>query len=240
MSDSHPPRGALSSPGRAEVWLAAPSQWLGWRRRTNELDAVERRRLAELEAAGPAASRAYAVLHLLARDVVSEQSGTAPASVAFSRSCDRCGAAHGRPRVLGQPAVHLSLSRTPDLVAVALSSDAPVGVDVERVSSVGFEGFDLVAAHPSERLSGRTDTDRAVSWVRKEAALKALGVGLRIDPETVVTPQPGRPLTLVGTDSPVSVLDLDPASVRELARGMVAAVALAAAHENLVVTLHHR
>ncbi len=49
----------------------------------------------------------------------------------------------------------------------------------------GFAGFDTVATHPSERSADLDDRARAVSWVRKEAALKALGVGFVVDPASL-------------------------------------------------------
>ena len=76
--------------------------------------------------------------------------------------------------------MHVSLSRTPGLVVAAVSTAGPVGVDVEEVGRAAFPGFDDVAAHPQEG-SG----DPTVSWVRKEAVLKATGWGLAIDPRGV-------------------------------------------------------
>ena len=76
--------------------------------------------------------------------------------------------------------MHLSLSRAPGLVVAAVSTAGPVGVDVEPAGSARFPGFEDVAAHPQEG-----SRDPTVSWVRKEAALKATGWGLAIDPQVV-------------------------------------------------------
>jgi 4'-phosphopantetheinyl transferase len=76
--------------------------------------------------------------------------------------------------------VHLSLGRAPGLVVVAVSTAGPVGVDVEPAGRAGFPGFEDVAAHPQEE--GR---DPTLTWVRKEAVLKATGWGLAIDPRGV-------------------------------------------------------
>ena len=76
--------------------------------------------------------------------------------------------------------VQLSLSRAPGLVVAAVSTAGAVGVDVERAGSARFPGFEDVAVHPDEQSREPT-----VTWVRKEAALKATGWGLAIDPRTV-------------------------------------------------------
>ncbi|MEO7449190.1 MAG: 4'-phosphopantetheinyl transferase superfamily protein [Humibacillus sp.] len=209
----------------AQVWVTAPAAWAGWQRRVGELDVVERARLASLRP--PDTARAYAVLHLLARDVLAGVVGGSPAGIVMTRSCPRCGAEHGPPRLVGHPALHVSLSRTTGLVVVAVTTDAPVGVDVESVAATGFAGFDAVATHPSERGPGRDDHDRARSWVRKECALKALGVGLRADPTTVREPSPGRARTVLPGHPPVLVLDV-PLDAVPGTQGYVAALALAA------------
>ena len=55
----------------------------------------------------------------------------------------------------------------------------------------------------------RDDRERAVSWVRKEAALKALGIGLRTDPAGLRTPPSGIPADLLGDGAAkVTVHDL--------------------------------
>ena len=76
--------------------------------------------------------------------------------------------------------MHLSLGRAAGLVVAAVSTAGPVGVDVEPAGRARFPGFEDVAAHPQEE--GR---DPTLTWVRKEAALKATGWGLAIDPRGV-------------------------------------------------------
>ena len=73
--------------------------------------------------------------------------------VEVDRTCEVCGAQHGRPVVAGGP--HLSVAHAGLLVVVATCGDAPVGVDVERTDRFGGS-------------SGRT-----LAWARREAALKA-------------------------------------------------------------------
>jgi 4'-phosphopantetheinyl transferase len=213
------------------VWFASPPSTTGWAERVETLDGVERRRLGLLT--DPDTARAYAVLHLLARDVLSQVVGCRPEELAFDRTCARCGEQHGPPRVVDDPGLHVSLSRTRDLVAVAVSTDGPVGIDVDEVAGTRFDGFDAVALHPIERAADLDDRARAVSWVRKEATLKSLGTGFAVDPTTVTAPAPGRPRSVLPDRPPVSVVDL-PTGVP----GHVAALALAAAYGAVAVTVH--
>jgi 4'-phosphopantetheinyl transferase len=78
---------------------------------------------------------------------------------------------------------HVSLARAGGLSVVAVADAGPVGVDVEVEGAASFAGFADVALHPGER-AGRTD-EATRAWVRKEALLKAYGLGLAIDPRDV-------------------------------------------------------
>jgi 4'-phosphopantetheinyl transferase len=139
------------------------------------------------------------------RGLVARRLGTTPDDVRLGRlPCPSCGGPHGRPAVLpadGAPdsALHVSLSRSGPVVAVAVSQDGPVGVDVEQVTRTAFAGFPAVALHPDERpaVEAAGAPARARAWVRKEAALKAAGVGLVVDPTTVVVTAPDAPAGLV-------------------------------------------
>ena len=89
----------------------------------------------------------------------------------------------------GAGSTRISRSATPGLAAVALCRSAAVGIDVERVRPelVDDDLTDL-ALHPQERAAaGERDPEAFFAiWTRKEAALKALGVGLAIAPDTVI------------------------------------------------------
>jgi len=129
----------------------------------------------------------YVAAHAALRRVVGARVGLHPAAVRLGcEDCPLCGGPHGRPTLLDPPTgggTELSLSRTTDLAAVALSP-AVVGVDVEVTTrDVDLDDL-LVALHPHELpVADRSAALRL--WVRKEAYLKGLGTGLGVDPAGV-------------------------------------------------------
>lgn len=197
------------------------------------LDVHERARLRRFTNTADAA--AYGFLHVLARQRLGAVLGIAPASVTFDRTCPDCGSGHGAPRLVGEPGVHVSLSRTRALVGVAVSRSGPVGFDLERDADTDFPGFDSVAGHPDEarvRVGLSEVARRCRSWVRKEAVLKALGVGLRVDPSNVlVSPGPVAVVHLLGSPS-VVVTDV------RVSSGYSAAVAVVSDERSIAVTTH--
>lgn len=103
--------------------------------------------------------------------------------VSTGRQCPRCGSAqHGRPWArLEDRWVPLSLARSgPHLLTVVGTSGA-VGVDVESVGAVSAHWDPQLVLAPGEEAWTRVD--RARAWARKEAVLKAYGVGLALPAE---------------------------------------------------------
>jgi 4'-phosphopantetheinyl transferase len=117
-------------------------------------------------------------------ELVAEAGGVAPEGVRIGRRCHRCGGtAHGAPRVLAPEdlGLHVSLARSGDWALVTVAG-APVGVDLEVVGPP--PGIDDVQLAPGEPIAaGRHGSLR--TWTRKEARLKAAGLGLSVDPRTV-------------------------------------------------------
>lgn len=160
---------------------------------TDLLDAGERTRLAGLNR--QVDRDAWASAHALLRLVLGATLDRDPAALVLTATCRTCGGGHGRPELAGQPGVHLGLSHAPGLVAVAVGTVGPLGVDVEAVAATGFTGFAEVALAPGERAV--TTTERARTWVRKESLLKATGLGLSVPPSTVRLSDPGAPPRLL-------------------------------------------
>lgn len=90
--------------------------------------------------------------------------------------CPQCGSVeHGQPVLAGGP--FISIARSSRLSVIAWWDGGPVGVDVEAVGATPPPELTL---HSEE-----TFDDVLAVWVRKEAVVKALGTGLRIDPRTI-------------------------------------------------------
>jgi 4'-phosphopantetheinyl transferase len=125
--------------------------------------------------------------------------------------CPRCGSTeHGRPFADG--VVSLSLSHAGD-VTLAATSNRLVGIDHEPMGAVLERS---VVAHPSETA------DALRLWVRKEAVLKAAGLGLQVDPTSFWINDYGYASLIPGYDGPELV-------VSDIAvEGFVAAIATAA------------
>lgn len=119
--------------------------------------------------------------------------GTAALRVARDR--------RGKPYVEDVAGLRFSVSRSSDVTLVAVSRDGEVGVDVERRVARGLRSLPAHALSDGERdtLAGCPEDAKADAfltyWVRKEAVLKAAGVGLGVEPRLVEVSAP--------TDGPV-------------------------------------
>jgi 4'-phosphopantetheinyl transferase len=140
---------------------------------------------------------------VLLRMAAARHLGIRPADVAVDRTCGRCGAQHGRPRLPGT-SLQASVSHSGDIVAVAMTSAGPVGVDVEAVRGIDFAAVTESVCTPRERNYVHTATDFYTFWTRKEAVLKATGEGLqRPMTDLDVTPPGAAPVLLrLGAGAP--------------------------------------
>lgn len=173
---------------------------------TDLLDVVERQRLDTLQR--PRDRDRYLSAHILVRAVLAEHTGIPPYRQRFTRTCRICGGPHGKPRLVldpsrPMPTPHVSLSYAGNRILVAYSTSAELGVDVERWSSTAFPGFSSLALTEEEarELLGYRPADRTAAktvwWVRKEAALKATGHGLRVDTSSIRITPPDQPPKLL-------------------------------------------
>jgi phosphopantetheinyl transferase len=117
-----------------------------------------------------AGRQSYVLAHALLRALVTAESGLAGRDIHLVHDVK------GRPFVQALPELHVSLSRTRDAVACAVTRAAPMGVDIERIDAkpidAGLIGA-FVATH--ETLNAR---QFFFHWTALEAFWKASGTGL--------------------------------------------------------------
>jgi 4'-phosphopantetheinyl transferase len=148
---------------------------------------------------------AYALHRLLLGQVL----GMDPMAVPLWRDAAGC------PRVGDGNIVHTSLSHADGLVALAVSKAGPVGVDVESTARVDMlpEMADSIC-DPSERVELQEVAVDArglallALWVRKEALLKAEGIGLSREMSSFRAPE-GEVALGVGTGMKASLRMLE-------------------------------
>lgn len=119
--------------------------------------------------------------HVAIRRILGAALGVAPAALRFTTG------PKGKP-ALAWPegsGLEFNFSDSADLALLALSRDAPVGVDVEhrhRVSNLEGIAASHFAAEEREALLALPAADRVETffriWTRKEAYIKAIGIGL--------------------------------------------------------------
>ncbi|KOX10055.1 4'-phosphopantetheinyl transferase superfamily protein [Nocardiopsis sp. NRRL B-16309] len=198
----------------------APTVW--WAR-TSDADSRLLRLLDEGEQARNARFRQQADRdrHLLGRSLarlaLADLAGCPPEKVTFDlrcRSCEdkaRTGARggdeepHGKPHPSG-PAQgwEVSVSHSGDWVALAVSEGVPVGIDVEGVTAArDVEGLADYTLAEEERRAWLLlpAQERATAffgyWARKEALLKATGLGLSGGLRRVAVSPPHTPARLL-------------------------------------------
>jgi 4'-phosphopantetheinyl transferase len=160
------------------------------------------------------------------RRLLGERTGDHPGDVAITQD------ALGKPRLAGPgPAFNLSHAGRHALLAIGPSGLA-IGVDIEDVRAVAdLDTLAPACLAPRERppfdaIEGESRRAEAFLrlWVRKEACLKAIGMGLRIEPTEFAIgfapPAADWPATVHGTA--LRVTDLDPGLP-----GLAAAIAVA-------------
>ncbi|MFJ6015107.1 4'-phosphopantetheinyl transferase family protein [Streptomyces sp. NPDC092952] len=191
ISEVRIPRPALDAVGRMRESGETHVWWWPLGARTDPadyavLDEVERGRAQRFHAEADAA--AFTATRAAARRAVAGLLGVQPEEVAFGRRiCPGCGdPEHGPPAVTRPPVpLAVSLSRTAGAGALAVRAGTWVGVDVEALRPVEPAGLAEVVLTASEGahilgLPPGPARDAAFhrAWTRKEAVVKAVGLGL--------------------------------------------------------------
>ncbi|WP_165942151.1 4'-phosphopantetheinyl transferase family protein [Luteimonas arsenica] len=155
----------------------------------------------------PANRDALVLAYALHRLLLAQLLGCTPDRVGIHRDAKGC------PRLPGDR-LHTSLSHAGRCVAVAATATGPVGIDIEADARArGMHDIAARVAHPEElqSLAGlpAADRDRALLrlWVRKEALLKAAGIGLEQEMEEFMAPE-GVALALPGDTFPGRTAEL--------------------------------
>jgi 4'-phosphopantetheinyl transferase len=164
------------------------------------LSPAERARAASMGSA--TLRRRYVLAHAGLRILLGRACGVRPADVRVrSDPCRRCGADHGKPRLVDAPwEFNLAHSGEYALAAVA---PRPVGVDIERVRTrYPIDDVSRRFFAPSERdllarvPPGRRHRPFFSCWTQKEAVVKATGEGLTRDLDSFSVVPVGRPVEL--------------------------------------------
>ena len=117
----------------------------------------------------------------------------------LSATADRLVITHddaGVPTLPDYPSLSLSISRTRDLTAIALSEGRNVGIDIERERPAGWRAMLSMISSDEEAkllqsLSGNYTDPLPFfrAWTVKEAVMKAAGTGFRFGAKRVSVPE---------------------------------------------------
>lgn len=146
------------------------------------------------------------------RELLGKDRGIAPGALRLIEG------AHGKPVLLDDPDLHFNLSHSNGL-ALAVTSRAPVGCDIEWRSSelacpkvakrlfAPGEYAALTALPPEQWVAGFYNC-----WTRKEAYVKALGLGLSYPLDAfTVSVAPGEPARFTSDESGWTMTSFEPA-----------------------------
>ncbi|MCY0941348.1 amino acid adenylation domain-containing protein [Streptomyces antarcticus] len=157
-----------------------------------DIDLLDDEELRVFRARLPPLDAHYAGAHAAVRRILADDYlGGSPAAIRFGRhACARCGdPTHGRPRIMAPATrLELNLSRSGPYWVCAVTAGGQVGVDIERHARLDVEGAAEFVLSDEElaglRATGSEREREEVflrAWTRKEAVLKAVGVGIFAD-----------------------------------------------------------
>ncbi|MGW1500965.1 4'-phosphopantetheinyl transferase family protein [Streptomyces mirabilis] len=181
----------------------------------------------------PDRGAAYAVAHATARRCLAAQLRSSPELIRFGRlpcpGCERPG--HGRPTIdWPRTSWESSLSRSGPHWLFAATDGARIGVDIERLRPVDLDRLGSAVLSETEReyLAGLEPALRQRAfmrcWTRKEAIVKASGIGIEADLRRVES-QPSQPVAVV--EHEVAGCPTSSWSVRDLPVGSECCASLA-------------
>jgi 4'-phosphopantetheinyl transferase len=188
------------------------------------LDAAERARAARL--VHEVHRRRYVAAHAALRALLADATGEAPDRLRF------CDDAHGKPQLEHPSGWQFNLSHSEDLALIAMQSGAmPIGVDIEVMRPVD-DALALARRHYTSNeqavvAAAAEGVARQIAflrvWTRKEACLKAVGLGLRLAPSSFEVGA-GAGASMARLPAPRGLIGVEVRSI-EAGPGVLAAVA---------------
>jgi len=113
------------------------------------------------------------------REVLAQCAGTEPGALTFTSG------SHGKPALQGHGSLQFNLAHSADLMLLAVGTCGELGVDVEQVrplSDAAALARRFFTAREAAWLEARPEIKRDTEffrlWTRKEAVLKACGLGI--------------------------------------------------------------
>lgn len=209
-------------PGAAvHLWQASFSAWeVESTRLAQHLNHEERERMRRFRDPGLAAR--YLIGRGLLRELLGKYMGAAPAEVQIAVND------HGKPELPGSGGrpLHFNLAHTDGIALYGFTGLCPIGVDVEGIAPGRPDPLEARRILSDEEWAawqalpeGEQSLLFCQTWTRKEAILKALGVGLSIEPDTFAVGFAPRPLIVRLEATRLCVRDL---SVNESVKAALA------------------
>lgn len=169
--------------------------------------------------------RRHLASHVALRERLAALAGGAPAALRFTAD------AHGKPRLADAGDLQFNLSHSEDWALVGAGRGAPLGADIEWLRPVE-EAAALARKHYTARERAAIDSAPDARsrdavflrvWTRKEACLKAVGLGLRLAPSSFETGAEEGP-AIARLTTPAGEVAVE---VRSIATGIDAVAAVA-------------
>jgi 4'-phosphopantetheinyl transferase len=148
----------------------------------------------------------FAMVHVALRILLGRYTGIHPAAIQFSLG------EHGKPVLTGNIPPYFNLTHSDSLAALAFAADVDIGIDVERIRPItdaAAIASSFFAEGEAAQLSSLppSESERAffLCWTRKEALLKATGLGLSVPLDTFqVNFRPGQEARLIAGQGQLS------------------------------------
>jgi phosphopantetheinyl transferase (holo-ACP synthase) len=151
-----------------EHWRASASRELMMRRYLGE------RERAAYDQIGPRGRRGWLLGRIAIKDAVRLERWKRAQGPIFPVEIEVSNEPSGKPVIDG--GLHVSVAHKDD-IAVAIASERPVGIDIERIEPRS-ETFSGIAYTSAERALGEGDEWLTRLWAAKEAVAKARGTGI--------------------------------------------------------------